>query len=110
YVGSAVLLLFGYSYANFHLLIAIPDGWLDNGLNHYINELNPTYDVFEGLTVIIATSGLKYTWQALANRTKMLQLQKENLALELNALKAQINPHFLFNTLNNIYSLALQKS
>jgi sensor histidine kinase YesM len=33
-----------------------------------------------------------------------LQLQKENIAAQLQLLKAQIHPHFLFNTLNNIYS------
>jgi sensor histidine kinase YesM len=33
-----------------------------------------------------------------------LQLQKENVDVQLELLKAQIHPHFLFNTLNNIYS------
>jgi Histidine kinase len=33
-----------------------------------------------------------------------LQLQKENIAAQLNLLKAQVHPHFLFNTLNNIYA------
>ena len=37
------------------------------------------------------------------------QLEEENLKLELNFLRAQINPHFLFNTLNNIYGLVLDK-
>lgn len=38
------------------------------------------------------------------------QLLKENAEVELKALKAQLNPHFLFNTLNNIYSLSLDNS
>jgi LytS/YehU family sensor histidine kinase len=35
---------------------------------------------------------------------KNLQLQKENAEAQLQLLKAQVHPHFLFNTLNNIYS------
>ncbi|MEJ5103580.1 sensor histidine kinase [Chryseobacterium sp. MYb328] len=39
-----------------------------------------------------------------------LQLVEEKKNAELKALKTQINPHFIFNTLNNIYSLVYQKS
>ncbi|MEL6534402.1 MAG: histidine kinase [Bacteroidota bacterium] len=38
------------------------------------------------------------------------QLNEQKKAAELNALKNQLNPHFLFNTLNNLYSLTLLKS
>ena len=39
-----------------------------------------------------------------------ISLVKENGYAELQLLKSQVHPHFLFNTLNNIYSLALNKS
>jgi len=49
-----------------------------------------------------------YNYVLLKQATQQLQIQKQQA--ELNYLKSQTNPHFLFNTLNNIYSLARDKS
>ena len=38
------------------------------------------------------------------------QLRHEKVSIELQALKNQVNPHFLFNTINNLYGLARVKS
>lgn len=43
-------------------------------------------------------------------RQQAIRLQKEKAELELKSLRTQLNPHFLFNTLNNIYSLSLTGS
>ncbi len=44
------------------------------------------------------------------DKEKKILLSKEKSDTELKALRAQLNPHFLFNTLNNIYSLSLDSS
>jgi len=44
------------------------------------------------------------------NQHKYLQLNEQKKATELATLKQQLNPHFLFNTLNNLYSLSVTKS
>ncbi|MEO6454492.1 MAG: histidine kinase [Ginsengibacter sp.] len=49
-----------------------------------------------------------YNYTKLKQAAKQLRIEKQEA--ELNYLKSQTNPHFLFNTLNNIYSLARDKS
>lgn len=44
------------------------------------------------------------------SRLRETELQREKIETELKYLKGQINPHFLFNTLNNIYALARKGS
>lgn len=61
-------------------------------------------------SVVILTAGIKILKYWYVNEQMKLSLEKEKLAAELKFLKAQIHPHFLFNTLNNLYSLTLQKS
>jgi two-component system LytT family sensor kinase len=58
--------------------------------------------VFFGIIVHI------YDYQKLKRDAKKLKVEKQEA--ELNFLKSQTNPHFLFNTLNNIYALSRDKS
>lgn len=64
------------------------------------------------LEVFVAIASLFYAivmdW--LKKRVEVAELYTTNIESELNFLKTQINPHFLFNTLNSIYALALKKS
>lgn len=59
--------------------------------------------VFTALTIKL----LKFWY---ANQQAQQVLSKEKLEAELKFLKTQIHPHFLFNTLNNLYALTLKKS
>ncbi len=61
------------------------------------------------MTFIIFTGMIKFTadWFKIENEKK--QLENEKLHAELNYLKAQINPHFLFNTLHNLNYLVQGK-
>lgn len=59
---------------------------------------------------------VKILFEVSSNYSKMLSLTKqkitleiENINIEKDFLKAQLNPHFLFNTLNNLYGLVLKK-
>jgi two-component system, LytTR family, sensor kinase len=67
------------------------------------------------LVAIVASFHLMKHYYQHQQTTQLLeqtaqQLEKERLAAELKLLKSQINPHFLFNTLNNLYVLTLNHS
>ncbi|TVZ14990.1 sensor histidine kinase [Maribacter sp. MAR_2009_72] len=58
--------------------------------------------------VISAILRLYVEWKR--NENLRLSVEKESIKSELQLLKAQLNPHFLFNTLNTIYALSVKKS
>ena len=57
---------------------------------------------------VVITSSLKFLRGFLQKQELLMKSEKEQLKTELSLLKAQVNPHFLFNTLNNLYGLILQ--
>ncbi|MEJ7643865.1 MAG: histidine kinase [Chryseolinea sp.] len=62
------------------------------------------------LFIVIFVAMLRFALEWLDLETRKKEVENEKLIAELNFLKAQINPHFLFNTLNNLYYLAYSKS
>ena len=72
-----------------------------SNLQYFLRELRQNFFFFIGVLFASLALKLNHQWK---------QIEQEKLNAELSYLKAQINPHFLFNTLNSIYSLALVKS
>lgn len=69
--------------------------------NSILMEFGHNFFRFSVVTFVSLTLKISNRWK---------QAEQEKLNAELSYLKAQINPHFLFNTLNSIYSLSIQKS
>ena len=78
---------------------------------YYFIAFYDFWDIFQFMAVYLsATTLLKLSkgWFQLERQTKKInRLESEKMQAEMRALKAQIDPHFLLNTLNNLYSLAL---
>ena len=72
------------------------------------------YKFLEAIIVIasplIFLVGISVVWKVAELQKRTKNLENEKLQSELKYLKSQINPHFLFNTLNNIYGLSLENS
>jgi len=62
------------------------------------------------LLVFVFSTGIRVINHWLRSEQRNKEIANEKVKAELSFLKAQINPHFLFNTLNNIYALASSQS
>ncbi len=65
------------------------------------------YRVYLPVFLVVSVKLIKERFEEKSRREL---LEKEKITAELNFMKAQIHPHFLFNTLNNLYVLTLQNS
>ncbi|UFH30282.1 histidine kinase [Chryseobacterium sp. C-71] len=84
------------------------------GIRNYAEGTQFIYYYFDNIfysstTIFISTTFwfFRYFIKTEVEKTELVKAKKN---AELQALKTQINPHFIFNTLNNIYSLVYQNS
>ncbi len=72
-----------------------------------INYIYSFFNIYAIVGIFVSIKLLKYWFE---NQQTTRLLEQEKLEAELKFLKSQIHPHFLFNTLNNLYALTLDKS
>ena len=110
YLLSLIVLIILFSWINYNFF----DNWSAKVFPDYffISYFTFREIVLFFIVYIIITMLLKLSksWFLVSWLQKeLLEKEKQKTVVELKALKAQINPHFFFNTLNSIYSMALDK-
>jgi len=108
-------------YIIIHLLLVLiysffkPDGDPDpffQTLQPYCTYSSTTF-MRESLWILVNTifaTNIAFLKKSFDEEDVIEALEKDNTAFKIKYLRSQLNPHFLFNTLNSIYSLSLQKS
>ncbi len=85
-----------------------------------INQLPITFDSLFGVTflylmletnfMVAIAFAIKFMKKWKLQQEEKFEIEKQNLKAEMSLLKTQLHPHFLFNTMNNLYALSLEES
>ncbi|WP_194976986.1 sensor histidine kinase [Aquiflexum lacus] len=98
-----------YILVSFYVLITVDGVYLRNinWIRMLENTLMPTFVALIIITIFIARSWL-YEWRSAAIEAE--QLKSENISSQYQSLKDQLNPHFLFNSLNVLSNLVYESA
>ncbi len=95
----------------FYVFVQKPIFWADDNYTphifNYSKMLKYTTKIYPVLVLAVVIKWFKFWFKEQKSNQLLVE---EKLKAELNFLKAQVHPHFLFNTLNNLYALTLKKS
>lgn len=110
YIPLVAILILLFSWLNYSFF----QDWSKHVLPNYffisyfsLWEVCLFFLVYIGFTALLKLSRSWFMVNDL--QRQLLQMETEKVQIELKALKAQVNPHFFFNTLNGIYSMTLDK-
>ena len=102
-----VLLLYTHNWFRTYLYIPVQEAM---GFD-WIPLRGPQAHSYLSVTTTVASPIImKFFKLWILRQRDCMQAQQEKITAELQLLKAQVHPHFLFNTLNNIYSFSLENS
>lgn len=102
----SITLIAGYLNTKLELFVREKRG-LANGQKYFIYFLK---QIIMAVRYVLTAFLLKITVDYYEQKETIKRIELEKTIAELNFLKAQVNPHFLFNTLNNLYALIIEKS
>jgi len=107
FLGSSSMIVLRYFIEEILLRLITGSGNYRDGTSLWYYFLDNTYYVLLYGSVGVVYYFIQYAFQTEREKSA---LEIENKATQLQFLRNQVNPHFLFNSLNNIYSLVHQKS
>ena len=113
-VGIFLLLLDGYIHYVVYGLVMnlwfLPESIVRSAGRWYSSSAVLHFSIVYVIRELVMVSTLGYYHQSADQQRRLYQLNQHQLQTELDSLKTQLQPHFFFNTLNNMYALALQES
>lgn len=80
--------------------------FLNDGFWRLFSFKNTATLALDFMTMVSIPLAPKLTKMLVENSNKVIRLERDHLAVELDFLKSQVSPHFLFNILNSIYSMS----